>query len=70
MITRALTEEVTLGKGLRERGEPASLTPGGECSPDEREQGTVSAEALRWKRGQQVQGTARRPVGLGWGERE
>ena len=70
MITRALTEEVSFGKGLRDSGEPASLTPGGACSPDEREQGAGSAQALRWRRGQHVQGTARRPAGLGSGERE
>ena len=46
-ITGALTEEVTFGKGLRERRGPASLAPGGACSPEESEQGTVSAKALR-----------------------
>ena len=54
-ITGALTEEVTFGKGLRERRGPASLAPGGACSPEESEQGTVSAKALRWKCGQHVQ---------------
>ena len=39
MIARALTEKVTFGRGLRERREPALLTPGAECSPEERGRG-------------------------------
>ena len=68
MITRALTEKATFGKGLRERREPALLTPGGEYAPEEGA-GDRHAKALGWKHGQHFQGAAGRPVGLGWSER-
>lgn len=64
MINRGLIEKVTFGKDLKEVAESAMLIQ------EEGEEGVVNAKALRWKHGWHVPGTARRPVGLEWSERE